>query len=182
MTIYPLNEILTHARSHSPFYRELYAALPPGPVALEDLPVLDQTAFWDANSIGPRNRLLTAPLDDAIIFKSGGTTGSPKFSVYTREEWNTFCAAFGRGMSGSALQTGDRVANLFYAGDLYASFLFIHGSLERSTSSCLNLPIAGSTAPQSIAQTVNDFQVNVLAGTPTTLLVLAEAFLEHGLQ
>lgn len=45
------------------------------------------------------NRLLTGPMTDGVVFKSGGTTGAPKFSVFTHGEWDAFVTAFGRGMA-----------------------------------------------------------------------------------
>jgi phenylacetate-CoA ligase len=111
---------------------------------------------------------------DGIVFKSGGTTGNPKFSVFTREEWDTFTRAFGRGMSQGAIQPGDRVGNLFYSGELYASFLFIHDSLMRAAQGAVNFPIAGATAPASVLKTVQDFSIHIIAGVPTTILALAE--------
>ena len=120
-------EIIDFARSHSPFYKDLYSHLPPDPT-LQDLPVLPQDKFWEANN--PRNnKLLTTPFDDGVVFKSGGTTGNPKYSWFTHMEWKTFTKTFGAGISGN-LRGGERVANLFYSGDLYASF-FIHQRFPR---------------------------------------------------
>jgi phenylacetate-CoA ligase len=180
MAIHSLSDLVFYARERSEFYRELYAPLPPGEVRLEKLPVIDQEKFWSAQA-GEQNRLLTGALEDGIVFKSGGTTGNPKFSIFTREEWETFTRVFGRGMSEVAIAPGDRVANIFYAGELYASFLFIHGSLERATRGALNFPLAGATAPEAIAKAIKDFSINVIAGVPTTILALAEHMLKHDL-
>ena len=76
----PLIELVAHARSHSPFYRELYRDLPTTIRSILELPILNQDEFWAANSL-ESNRLLTGPMTDGIILKSGGTTGKPKFSV-----------------------------------------------------------------------------------------------------
>jgi len=70
-------------------------------------------------------------MTDGTAFKSAGTTGKPKFSIYRASEWDSLCEGFGRGMAAGGLRPGERLANLFYAGDLYASFLFITHSLER---------------------------------------------------
>ncbi|MFI1167308.1 phenylacetate--CoA ligase family protein [Streptomyces sp. NPDC020801] len=135
--------------------------------------MVPQAEFWRANS--PRdNRLLTAPLDEAVVFRSGGTTGSPKFSCFTRTEWRDFTTAFGAGMVTAGLRPGHRVADLFYAGDLYASFSFILDSLHRSPVTNVRLPIGGAAPWESTAATLEEFRAQVVAGTPTTLCSFAE--------
>ena len=178
-TVYTLAEIVAHARRHSPFYRECYRHIPEGESALDQLPLLEQTAFWAANDLA-NNQLLTDKLADGFVFKSGGTTGAPKFSVYTKEEWAAFTGAFGRGMAAKALKAGDRIANLFYVGDLYASFLFIMASIERAPLPLLQLPIGGVTSPAAVRKAAQDFQANVLAGVPTTLAGFAEFLVQQG--
>ncbi|MGW1288089.1 phenylacetate--CoA ligase family protein [Streptomyces sp. NPDC002586] len=173
MPVQSIAELIRFARHNSPFYRELYAHVDDHVTDLTDLPVVPQADFWRANA--PRdNRLLTAPLNEAVVFRSGGTTGSPKFSYYTRTEWREFTAAFGAGLVHAGLQPGHRVADLFYAGDLYASFSFVLDSLHRSPVANVRLPIGGATPWESTAATLEEFQVQVVAGTPTTLCALAE--------
>lgn len=82
------------------------------------------------------------------MFKTGGTTGTPRFSCYTREEWREFVTAFGAGLVDAGLRPGHRVADLFYAGELYASFLFILDSLAHAPVANVRLPIGGG-APWS---------------------------------
>ncbi|MER6379466.1 phenylacetate--CoA ligase family protein [Streptomyces sp. NPDC001250] len=173
MPVQPIAELIRFARHNSPFYRELYAHVDDHVTDLTDLPVVPQADFWRANA--PRdNRLLTAPLNEAVVFRSGGTTGSPKFSYYTRTEWREFTAAFGAGLVHAGLRPGHRVADLFYAGDLYASFSFVLDSLHRSPVANVRLPIGGATPWESTAATLEEFRVQVVAGTPTTLCALAE--------
>ncbi|MEU6369532.1 phenylacetate--CoA ligase family protein [Streptomyces sp. NPDC046931] len=179
MPVQPLAELIRFARHNSPFYQELYARLPDRVTHLTELPVVPQADFWRANS--PRhNRLLTAPLDEAVVFRSGGTTGSPKFSYYTRTEWREFTAAFGAGLVTAGLRPGHRVADLFYAGDLYASFNFLLDSLHRSPVANVRLPLGGAAPWESTAATLEEFGAQVVAGTPTTLCSLAERLTAAG--
>ncbi|MEU4118514.1 phenylacetate--CoA ligase family protein [Kitasatospora sp. NPDC028055] len=179
MPVQPIAELIRFARHNSPFYAELYAGLPDSATLLTDLPVVPQAEFWQANT--PRdNRLLTGPLEEAVVFKSGGTTGSPKFSFYSREEWREFTTSFGAGLVDAGLRPGHRVADLFYAGDLYASYTFILDSLHRSPVGNVRLPIGGAAPLESTAQTLEQFQVEVVAGTPTTLCALADHLLTSG--
>ncbi|WP_371502107.1 phenylacetate--CoA ligase family protein [Kitasatospora sp. NBC_00374] len=181
MPVQPITELIRFVRRNSPFYAELYAGLPDRVTKLTELPVVPQAEFWQANSARD-NRLLTAPLDEAVVFKSGGTTGSPKFSFYSREEWEEFTTAFGAGLVEAGLRPGHRVADLFYAGDLYASFTFILDSLHRSPVSNVRLPLGGAAPLESTVRTLEQFDVEVLAGTPTTLCTLAEHLTTSGLR
>lgn len=178
MKIFSFKEIIGNAKEKSAFYGKLYEGLDTDRLRIEDFPLTDQKAFWDANSIRG-NRLLTGLMQGGIVFKSGGTTGNPKFSVFTREEWDTFTAVFGGGISRGILRKGDRVANLFYAGELYASFLFITRSLDQSPMEVLQFPISGGTHPSRIEEFIGEYGINVIAGVPTTILSFVEYILKN---
>ncbi|MFB7172109.1 phenylacetate--CoA ligase family protein [Streptomyces sp. NPDC056254] len=179
MSAQQLSDLIRFARHNSPYYRDLYASLPPDAGRLTDLPVVDQVSFWAANA--PHDsRVLTGPLSEATVYKTGGTTGSPKFSVYTRDEWRTFVTAFGQGLVDTGLRPGHRVADLFYAGELYASFLFILDSLAHAPVDNVRLPIGGGAPLESTIPTLRDLAAQVLAGTPTTLCRLAEQVVASG--
>ncbi|MFD9483916.1 phenylacetate--CoA ligase family protein [Streptomyces sp. NPDC059991] len=181
MSAQQLSDLIRFARHNSPFYQDLYASLPPDADRLTDLPVVDQEKFWAANTLDD-NRVLTGPLSEATVYKTGGTTGAPKFSVYTRDEWRTFVTAFGQGLVDTGLRPGHRVADLFYAGELYASFLFILDSLAHAPVDNVRLPIGGAAPLESTVPTLRDFAAQVVAGTSTTLCRLAEHILAAGLR
>ena len=178
VNIYPLDHIVNTARRASPFYARLYRDLPAKGWSLEQLPVIDQKEFWEANTSG-NNRLLTGPMDSGIVFKSGGTTGNPKFSLFTPEEWQTFTELFGRGLAANGMKSGDRVANIFYAGELYASFLFITFSLHNCPAGALQFPIAGGTAVDEIVHFIREYDIDVIAGVPTSILGVGEYLASH---
>ncbi|MGW0748767.1 phenylacetate--CoA ligase family protein [Streptomyces sp. NPDC002587] len=181
MSAQRLSDLIRFARHNSPFYQDLYAALPQHIDHLTDLPVVDQQEFWAANTLHD-NRVLTGPLSEATVYKTGGTTGSPKFSVYTRDEWGTFVTSFGQGLVDTGLRPGHRVADLFYAGELYASFLFVLDSLAHAPVDNVRLPVGGGAPLESTVPTLRDLAAQVLAGTPTTLCRLAEHTLSSGVR
>ncbi|WP_406340857.1 phenylacetate--CoA ligase family protein [Streptomyces sp. NBC_00648] len=181
MSAQQLSDLIRFARHNSPFYQDLYASLPPDADRLTDLPVVDQEKFWAANTLED-NRVLTGPLSEATVYKTGGTTGAPKFSVYTRDEWRTFVTVFGQGLVDTGLRPGHRVADLFYAGELYASFLFVLDSLAHAPVDNVRLPIGGAAPLESTVPTLRDFAAQVVAGTSTTLCRLAEHILAAGLR
>ncbi|MFB9908383.1 phenylacetate--CoA ligase family protein [Allokutzneria oryzae] len=166
------NRLVELVRENSPFYRELYQDLPDAP-ALEELPVVDHGAYWAANTLHD-NRLHTAKHVGGIVFKSGGTTSAPKVSVYTRAEWREMSETFSKGLAAAGLREGDRVANLFYAGELYSSFIFTLNALQDSPVDTVQLPIAGSSTQEFITNTLLEFGGTVLAAPPTSLCQLAQ--------
>lgn len=174
MKNYPLNTIIANAKALSPFYHQLYRKLSEdGPWKLEDLPLIKQKSFWKANQID-NNQLLTDQLNDGIVFKSGGTTGDPKFSAYTKMEWETMTGTFGFHFGENGLKKGDRVANLFYVGQLYASFIFLSDTIERCPVDVTIFPISGSAPADFIVNTLKDFKINVVLCVPTTIMTLAD--------
>lgn len=174
-----LPELVAFARLHSPFYQELYYDVPETVAHLSQLPVIDQAAFWAANT-WPDNRLLTGPLTDAGVYKTGGTTGAPKFSPWTRTEHADSVTAFGAGMVQAGLKPGHRVANLFCAGELYGGFLYIEHALHHAPVENVRLPVGGAASNEYIANLMADFEVHVLAGEPMKLSAVAEHVIARG--
>jgi len=174
MKNYPLKTIIANAKSLSSYYRNLYQEIgDESNWELHDLPLVDQKEFWKANKIKD-NKLLTGNLSDGIVFKSGGTTGDPKFSAFTRMEWETMTGTFGQHFGENGLNHGDRVANLFYVGQLYASFVFLSDTIERCPVDMTIFPISGSAPADFILNTIRDFNINVILCVPTTIMTLAD--------
>lgn len=175
-----LQQHLTFVYQHSPFYREAWNqawSQAQGVPNLSDLPIVNHSAFWLANRFEV-NQVMTAPFDNGLVFKSGGTTGNPKFSYFSNEDWRLFCQVFGRdALIRGGLQAGERIANLFYGGQLYASFLFIGRSIEEAGVG-VNFPISGSAPADEVLKTLKQFQITTLAGVPTTIMNLLPALAE----
>ncbi|QWF84667.1 phenylacetate--CoA ligase family protein [Amycolatopsis sp. CA-230715] len=167
-----LTELVDFARANSPFYKGLYDGLT-GPYRITDLPIIDQPAFWAANTVHG-NRVLTGPQRDGIVFKTGGTTSAPRVSVYTREEWREMAATFATGLTAAGVRPGDRVANLYHAGELYSGFVFTLNVLQQALVDTVQLPVAGNAPLEFTVQTLRDFDATVLAGFPTYLVGLAK--------
>lgn len=165
-----VRELLTFVRQHSPFYRDFWAHVPAGSTTLADYPLLDSQRFWAANTV-QNNQVFTARPEGGITFKSGGTTGQPKYSVFTNAEWQAFTQRTGERLR-LLLQPGDQIGNLFYAGKLYASFLFSQRTIEAAGVG-MGYPIAGDDLHEALA-IWRQFQLNVLAGVPTSIMKLLE--------
>lgn len=115
-----------------------------------------------------------------IIFSSGGTTGESKFSLYSNEEFNNISKLLGTTYKDLGLSFGDRVANLFVAGNMWSSFIAIYKALE--VCEVTQFPIGGQSGPQEIINYIQQFNINVLFGIPSLLIDLAHFSKEHNLK
>ncbi len=167
-----INELMKYARQYSNFYKSLYKDLP-DIAPIEKFPLTPSEQFWASNK-STKNTLLTGPLDDGILLRSGGTTGNPKFSVYSKIEWEICTQLAGEKFGLSHIESKDRVANLFFAGGLYGSYLFATRILELCPIDVVHLPIAGHTSNQEMGEILEQFKPNVLMGVPGTIIGLAD--------
>lgn len=172
MAIYKFKELVDYARANSRFYSEYFKDIPDDESDISKFPIMAQEQYWAANNL-ENNTLLTGKLDAGIVFKSGGTTGNPKFSYFTNEEWHEFVKISGFGYKHNGIKPGDKVANLFYAGELYASFIYITFSSFFANAG-VNYPISGATEVSEIVNIIKTLNINVIAGTPTTIMKVAE--------
>jgi phenylacetate-CoA ligase len=174
-----LQELVDLARTRSPFYAELYRDVPQTISHLSQLPIIDQDAFWAANA-WPGNKVLTGPLTDAGVYRTGGTSGAPKLSPWTRTEHADSVTAFGAGLVQAGLKPGQRVANLFHAGELYGGFLYVENALHFAPVENVRLAIGAVVPGDYVADLVTNLGVQVLAGEPMRLSAVAEAFVKRG--
>jgi phenylacetate-CoA ligase len=173
-----LQELVSFVRRHSPYYAQLYRDVPEEISHISQLPIIDQTEFWAANT-WRNNRLLTGPVTDAGVYKTGGTTGRPKLSPWTRTEHADSVTAFGAGIVQAGLKPGHRVANLFRAGELYGGFLYIEGSLHNAPVDNVRLPI-GNAPDEYVVDMIDELDVQVLAGDPMKLAAVADCVIQRG--
>ncbi|MCX4745851.1 phenylacetate--CoA ligase family protein [Kitasatospora sp. NBC_01287] len=174
-----LQDLVDFARTRSPFYAAAYRDVPKTVSHLTELPILDHTAFWAANT-WTDNQVLTGPLTDAGVYKTGGTSGIPKLSPWSRTEHADSVTAFGAGMALAGLKPGHRVANLFHAGELYGGFLYIENALHHAPVENVRLSIGALTSGEYVADLIESLGIHVLAGEPMKLSSVAEAVIKGG--
>jgi phenylacetate-CoA ligase len=178
-TIHQLNELITYARQHSGFYTETLGPVNQPITALAQLPLTDPVDYWDQSHDLDRWPVLTGSPSQALVFKTGGSTSAGKLSIYSRSEWHTLVRDFGHSLT-MQFKPDDRVANLFFAGDLYASFLFIHDALAHVVTSITEFPFTGDVDSSVLAEAIVQHRINVLAGVPAHLLAFAAWLSRHG--
>jgi phenylacetate-coenzyme A ligase PaaK-like adenylate-forming protein len=164
--------LLHFASGHSPFYHDRLAEL--SVKSLGDfarVPLLDRTDIY--NNTPPENEnLLTAPLEKAYVFASGGSTGAPKFSYYSYAEWDEVTTILSGIYQMAGITEHDTVGNLFMAGNMWTSFIVANEALEKI--GCVTLPIAGNADIDLIMRYIRIFRPDALIGLPNILLKIAE--------
>ena len=176
---YSLNEIISIARTKSKYYADLYKDIPED-AKLEDLPLIDQGDSWKhCDKFG--GTVATEKQTNGQIFKSGGTTGDPKYSLYSAEEWQTMCECSGAVLHKGGLRNGDKVANLFYAGGMYASFLYTYSMLCYASTKTIIYNISGNGTIEEMVTTILDHKINCIAGLPSIITKIISYINEHKL-
>lgn len=135
------------------------------------LPLLDRDMFY-RNSPPLSQAILTGPMTDAQVYASGGTTGEPKFALYSNEEYRIVTDILGFIYSAAGLEPDDVVGNLFLAGNLWTSFNVAGRALENI--GCLSMPIGGATGFDMMIKFLQAFGANAVVGLPSVIIKFAE--------
>lgn len=174
-----LLDLVEFARETSPFYRERLRGL--SLARPSDLPRLPLLSGDDVrlNTPPAGSTLLTGPLEGAYVFASGGSTGAPKFSFYSYEEWEDVTERLAAIYRVAGIDANDTVANLFMAGSLWTSFLAASEALEKI--GCTSLPIAGNSEIALVMRYIELFRPSAILGLPSVLVQIAETSERQGL-
>ena len=174
-----LNHLLDYAREKSPFYRETLPKENLRSLAeLSKIPILKQEVF--RAKLPPYGEgILTAPLGGSISFGSGGTSGQPKFVYRTMEETRRNARAMAKGLTIKMFKKGDVIGNLFFAGNMWASFISVNMALEEI--GCHILPIGGHVGIENIMSYLKSFPVDGIISIPSVLISIAEYVEKNGL-
>jgi len=100
-------------------------------------------------------------------------------TFYTKDELRMASQQLGLGILAAGVRSHDRVANLFYAGEMYGSFLLHVLSIMDLTIPLVHLPIGGSCTPETTIQYMRESSATIVFSTVTTLIKLAEYLLER---
>lgn len=110
--------------------------------------------------------MIVDPSYGQLFFKSGGSSGEPKLSVFDYDDYHRQMNAAAQGLIAAGLDPrSDRCMNLFFAGGLYGGFVSFFTILE--TLKAIQFPMAGIADTKFVAQTIVSQKVNVLLGMPS---------------
>jgi phenylacetate-coenzyme A ligase PaaK-like adenylate-forming protein/acyl-CoA reductase-like NAD-dependent aldehyde dehydrogenase len=108
-----------------------------------------------------------------LFFKSGGSSGEPKLSVFTYDDYHAQMRAGAEGLYAAGLDPlRDRSMNLFFSGSLYGGFLSIFSVLEELKA--VHFPMAAQTDLAMVAESIVSNRVNVVLGMPSYVVQLFE--------
>ncbi|KIM93679.1 hypothetical protein OIDMADRAFT_61321 [Oidiodendron maius Zn] len=168
--------LIDFARAYSPYYGSLYANIPTNALYMQDYPAVDLDSFWRANA-SKKSQVITMPHSGGIVWKTGGTLGNPKMTFISQDELRSISSQLGRAIIEAGLLSMDRIANLFYAGDLYGSFLLHVMSIQDLSVPSVHIPVGGSCDASTTIQYMKDLDATVIFGTVTKVVQLAEYLL-----
>jgi phenylacetate-CoA ligase len=140
---------------------------------LQDIPLMQKKDFY--NSGPPKSvELLTSPMSQNAhyVFTTGGTTGEPKYAVYSKKEWAEVTDIFAREFLNLGITPQDRFANLFHGGGLWSAFIATTEASEKL--GCLSFPVGSDMDPGQILKIFKDFGVTACFGLPSTFIRLAQ--------
>ena len=108
-----------------------------------------------------------------LYFKSGGSSGEPKLSVFAYDDYHEQMRAGAEGLYAAGLDPlKDRSMNLFFSGGLYGGFLSVFSVLQELRAA--QFPMAAQTDLAMVADSIVKNKVNVLLGMPSYLVSLFE--------
>ncbi|KAL9618285.1 MAG: hypothetical protein Q9160_006996 [Pyrenula sp. 1 TL-2023] len=173
-----LQDFLQFLRDHSAYYRGLWNDVPEGVSSVEDLPLTNLDDYWTA---AKDDKLLTRTLWDGMIFRTGGTTSEPKVVYVAREEIAESLPHTGAAWSiSSGIRAGDRIANLFHIGGLYAGFAKMTLALQHVHTQHVHLPITGNEAVSDMANFMRLFKATVIFSNVFTVCRVVDYLVEKG--
>lgn len=168
-------DIVAVAR-RSPFYAQKYKDAPATESlttmeAWRQLPLLTRDELYQ--NTYPRTRdMFTAPLTDAIVLSTGGSSGIARNVVMANDEWEDFCQKQAEAFQLLDVRRDDVVANLFIAGHLWPSFLGVHEMVKKAHA--VQLPISSNIPPEEVYQLCRKYEPTVMVSLPTLFVLLAD--------
>ena len=192
-----LRDLVAFARRNAPFYRELYAALPPNVDDCAALPVTTKTALmsrfddWVTDRavtraaverfLADRARVGERFLRDYVVWKSSGTSGDAGIFVQDRHALSIYDGLLAVQLAAPDLAArcvtgslrGGRAALIAATGDHFASI----ASWERVCRASPAMNARGFSVLEpvdALVEKLNAFDPTYLASYPTVLALLAE--------
>ncbi|MDB5102280.1 MAG: Coenzyme synthetase-like protein, partial [Cyanobacteria bacterium RYN_339] len=130
------------------------------------LPILDKATLI-AHTPPQGQGLLTEVPQGGHWLRSGGSTGAPKLSIYSFEDYEEDMLRAARGAHAAGLRPGQKVANLFYSGELYGSYLSLNRALE--LIGCNAFSFTQVASAEAVIACMREFGIDTLIGLSSHL-------------
>jgi len=124
--------------------------------------------------VTPKESFVANQTGAQLFFKSGGSSGDPKLSTFTYDQYDDHMWLGAEGLYAAGLDPRvDRSINLFFCGGLYGGFISIFSALERLAAR--QFPMAAHADLEMVGQTIVKNKINVLLGMPSYIMGLFKA-------
>ena len=167
-----LRAVYRRVRDLSPFYRR---HLPETYADWGCLPLLSKDQIKERVPPFGADFLCGDP-GDALTLRSGGSSGTPTVALVSRADFEADMKAGARGAHAAGLRAGDSVANLFFAGNLYGSFISTNRILE--ILGCRNYALTSHAPLKDILEALRIFRIETVIGLPSHLQLVFAAIAE----
>ncbi|MFU8891757.1 MAG: phenylacetate--CoA ligase family protein [Anaerosomatales bacterium] len=174
-----LNALLARVYDRVPLYREKFddAGVRPHVETLADLADVPFTVKDDMRANYPYGMFAADRRDIVRVHASSGTTGQITVVGYTERDICNWADLMARTLA-CAGANADDIVQVAYGYGLFTGGLGVHYGSERL--GCLTIPISGGNTRRQV-QVLSDFDVTVLACTPSYSLLVAETAEEMGI-
>jgi phenylacetate-CoA ligase len=135
---------------------------------LPKIPILTRDV-WE-KEMAEWNTLETKKSEGGYLTRSGGTTGTPKYSMTDGHDWEAMVNHAVTMFNACGFYAEDRIANFMAAGDLYGSFIsFNHVNYKLGA---MSFAYASNYNTESFLEHWRKFKINSIQGFPTQLAIL----------
>jgi len=175
-----LKWVVRHAYDNVSHYRRAFDAAgvhPDNLRTLEDLAKFPMTTKEDLRRNYPFG-MFAAPREKVVrVHASSGTTGKPTVVGYTQNDIDTWANLMARSIRAAGGRAADMM-HIAYGYGLFTGGLGFHYGAERL--GCTVVPVSGGQTERQI-RLIDDFRPDIIAVTPSYMLVLAEEFERQGI-
>src|SRR3989475_3939213 len=180
-----LREQVSHAATHSPFYRRKLKAAGVTPAAVRTLDDLRTLPFTTKDELKenqaakpPWGDLLAVPLDECLrVHMTSATTGRPLAYLDTKDDWYGFYHSYARSLYAYGVRKSDMVMAAFSYGPWIG---YWSGFYAAQDLGALVYPAGGLSTEQRV-DALRTYPITVLGCTPSYALFLAEQAQKKGI-
>ncbi|HYO56257.1 phenylacetate--CoA ligase family protein [Archangium sp.] len=161
-----LQRLLKTARKAS-YYREVIPEDAAESGALGSVPITTQGQYKKISATNPM--LLQAEVQPGgIVLQTGGTTGSPKYAIYSGVEMRRMVRAGVTMLRTMGVKSGDHVLNCLAAGELYGGLITLEHELLAANAR--SLPVGAQVPPEFFALVARQFKPQAMFIQPMAFI------------
>ncbi|HEY2701721.1 MAG TPA: hypothetical protein VGJ45_40120 [Pseudonocardiaceae bacterium] len=159
----------------------VYAGLPGTTTDLADLPVLEKETLAAASFPNSTDLLPSGTPRTGEVLRSGGSSGTPRYVVYSRDDWDNMVREAVHMFYELGVEPGDRVINTLFGGGMYGGLLT--SACELSRMPIENYVLAQGVRAEDLINLVDPaIGANTLLAQPALIMPLLRKALADGLK